>query len=112
MGMVAFRAAAQGRMASEAPVAIVDIGSNSVRLVAYEGRTRAPTPIFNEKTFCGLGRSVISTGALAEDAIAKALAALARFEALCRTMGVRDIQVIATAAARDALNGPDFLDRA
>ena len=34
------------------PVAIVDIGSNSVRLVAYEGLSRAPTPIFNEKAMC------------------------------------------------------------
>lgn len=103
---------AQGRLASDAPVAIVDIGSNSVRLVAYEGRTRSPTPIFNEKAFCGLGRGVVTTGALAEDAMARALAALARFEALNRTMGIADVQVVATAAARDARNGSEFLDRA
>jgi exopolyphosphatase / guanosine-5'-triphosphate,3'-diphosphate pyrophosphatase len=106
------KARAQGRIPTDAPVAIVDIGSNSVRLVAYEGRTRAPTPIFNEKTFCGLGRGVVTTGALAAEAMERALTALARFEALCRTMGVRDIQVVATAAARDARNGAEFLDRA
>ncbi|MFT4097027.1 MAG: exopolyphosphatase [Rhodoblastus sp.] len=110
--MVISKTEAQGRIDAGAPVAIVDIGSNSVRLVAYEGRTRAPTPIFNEKAFCGLGRGVQTTGVLNDDAMERAIAALGRFETLCRIMGVRDIQVVATAAARDARNGPDFLDRA
>ena len=110
--MVISKTEAQGRIDAGAPVAIVDIGSNSVRLVAYEGRTRAPTPIFNEKAFCGLGRGVQTTGVLADEAMERAIAALARFEALCRIMGVRDIQVVATAAARDARNGPQFLERA
>ena len=110
--MVKSRTEAQGRIQTGGPVAIVDIGSNSVRLVAYEGRTRAPTPIFNEKAFCGLGRGVVTTGALAEEAMARALAALARFETLCRVMGISDVQVVATAAARDASNGPRFLDKA
>ena len=74
------------------PVAIVDIGSNSVRLVAYEGLTRAPTPTFNEKALCGLGRGVATTGLLPEDAVAKALAALQRFRVLCDTMGIRDVR--------------------
>lgn len=103
---------APGRLEVGAPTAIVDIGSNSVRLVAYEGRTRAPTPIFNEKAFCGLGRGVLTTGRLGEEAMERALAALARFRVLCRTMGASDLQVIATAAAREARNGADFLDRA
>ena len=76
---------ARGRLPGE-PVAIVDIGSNSVRLVAYESLTRAPTPIFNEKVLCGLGRGVATTGFLADDSVAKALAALQRFRVLCRTM--------------------------
>ena len=103
---------AQGRLAVGAPVAIVDIGSNSVRLVAYEGATRAPTPIFNEKILCGLGRGVLTTGQLPKDGVEKALAALRRFRVLMRNMGIGDIQVLATAAARDASNGPDFLCRA
>ena len=53
------------------PVAIVDIGSNSVRLVAYEGLTRAPTPIFNEKVLCGLGRGVTTTGLLPADGVTR-----------------------------------------
>ena len=103
---------APGRLSVGAPTAIVVIGSNSVRLVAYEGRTRAPTPIFNEKVFCGLGRGVVTTGRLEDEAVERALTALARFRVLCRTMGAQDLQVVATAAARDARNGPEFLDRA
>ena len=61
------------------PVAVVDIGSNSVRLVVYEGATRAPTPLFNEKVLCGLGRSIATTGRLGADAVARALRALRRF---------------------------------
>lgn len=103
---------APGRLKVGRPVAIVDIGSNSVRLVAYEGLTRAPTPIYNEKVLCGLGRNVISTGRLDEEAIERALKALARFRILCETIRVGDVRVLATAAARDAANGPEFLARA
>jgi exopolyphosphatase/guanosine-5'-triphosphate,3'-diphosphate pyrophosphatase len=91
------------------PVAIVDIGSNSVRLVAYESLTRSLTPIFNEKAMCGLGKGVVTTGRLPNDGIEKALAALRRFKVLCATMGVSDIEAIATAAVRDATNGAAFL---
>ena len=102
---------ARGRLPGE-PVAIVDIGSNSVRLVAYESLSRALTPIFNEKVLCGLGRGVATTGFLSEEATAKALAALQRFRVLCRTMGIANIRVLATAAVRDAANGPAFLELA
>lgn len=103
---------APGRLACGAPVAIVDIGSNSVRLVVYEGLTRAPTPIFNEKALCGLGRNVATHGRLHEDGIAKALKALARFRILCDTMQVGEVRALATAAARDAENGPAFIAEA
>ena len=95
-----------------APLAIVDIGSNSVRLVAYEGLTRAPTPLFNEKVLCGLGKGVATTGLLAQDGMDKAVAALRTFRALCRNMGIDDVTVIATAATRDARNGAVFLEAA
>jgi exopolyphosphatase/guanosine-5'-triphosphate,3'-diphosphate pyrophosphatase len=91
------------------PVAIIDIGSNSVRLVAYDGLSRAPTPLYNEKVLCGLGRNVLTTGRLNEDAVNRALTALGRFRVLCETMRVGRVFVLATAAARDAENGPDFL---
>ena len=94
------------------PVAVIDIGSNSVRLVVYEGLTRSPTVSFNEKALCGLGREVQSTGLLAADAVAKALAALKRFRALCEVLGAAQTFVLATAACRDAKNGADFIAQA
>jgi exopolyphosphatase / guanosine-5'-triphosphate,3'-diphosphate pyrophosphatase len=103
---------AKGRLDHGPPIAVIDIGSNSVRLVIYEGLTRAPTPIFNEKVLAGLGRQVQSTGLLAPDAIDIALAALRRFRALCDTLQVKRIWAIATAACRDARNGRTFIAEA
>ncbi|MBV8511116.1 MAG: exopolyphosphatase, partial [Xanthobacteraceae bacterium] len=100
---------AQGRLDRGPPVAVIDIGSNSVRLVAYEGLSRSLTPIFNEKVLAGLGREVQSTGLLAPDAVDKALVALRRFRQLCETIRVKKIWAIATAACRDAENGPEFI---
>ncbi len=91
------------------PVAIIDIGSNSVRLVVFDGLDRSPTPAFNEKVLCGLGHGVVSTGKLPRGGVERALAALRRFRALTAIMGVADVRVIATAAARDASNGSEFL---
>jgi exopolyphosphatase/guanosine-5'-triphosphate,3'-diphosphate pyrophosphatase len=93
-------------------VAVIDIGSNSVRLVVYESLTRSLVTIFNEKALCGLGREVQTTGLLAKDAVAKAITALRRFRALCKVMKVGRVHAIATAAARDASNGPDFIAQA
>jgi len=103
---------AQGRLDHGPPIAVIDIGSNSVRLVIYEGLTRSPTPIFNEKVLAGLGRQVQTTGLLALDAIDTALKTLVRFRALCDTLQVRRIWAIATAACRDARNGRAFIDEA
>lgn len=102
---------AQGRLPGDG-VAIIDIGSNSVRLVAYESHSRAPTPTFNEKALCGLGRGVVTTGLLPDEGVAKAIGALRRFRVLCETMRIADIRAIATAAVRDASNGRAFLDMA
>src|SRR5207249_5990550 len=96
---------AQGRLDYGPPVAVVDIGSNSVRLVVYEGLTRSPTPIFNEKVLAGLGREVQTKRLLSADAIEKALAALRRFRALCERLEVAQLWAIATAACREAKNG-------
>jgi exopolyphosphatase / guanosine-5'-triphosphate,3'-diphosphate pyrophosphatase len=93
------------------PMGVVDIGSNSVRLVVYEGAVRSPTPIFNEKVLCGLGRQVGSTGRLGEASVKQALEALTRFKAVTRILGVKNVWAIATAACRDAADGPDFIAR-
>jgi exopolyphosphatase/guanosine-5'-triphosphate,3'-diphosphate pyrophosphatase len=93
-------------------VAVIDIGSNSVRLVVYEAMSRSLVSVFNEKTLCGLGREVQSTGLLAPDAVDKALTSLKRFHALCKIQRVGRIFAIATAACRDATNGPEFIAKA
>jgi exopolyphosphatase/guanosine-5'-triphosphate,3'-diphosphate pyrophosphatase len=93
-------------------VAVIDIGSNSVRLVVYEALERSLISIFNEKALCGLGREVQSTGLLASDAVEKALTALKRFRALCKIQQVSRVYAIATAACRDASNGPGFIAKA
>jgi exopolyphosphatase/guanosine-5'-triphosphate,3'-diphosphate pyrophosphatase len=103
---------AQGRLDHGPPVAVIDVGSNSVRLVVYEGLTRSPTPLFNEKVLAGLGREVQTTRLLAADAIATALAALRRFRILCDRLEVAKLWTVATAACRDAKNGRDFIAQA
>ena len=100
---------AQGRVTGRGPVAVIDIGSNSVRLVVYERLARSPTPLFNEKILAGLGAGVAQSGRLAADATEKTCGALRRFTALARQMGVIELDVIATAAIREAENGADFI---
>jgi exopolyphosphatase/guanosine-5'-triphosphate,3'-diphosphate pyrophosphatase len=93
------------------PIGVIDIGSNSVRLVVYEGAVRSPTPIFNEKVLAGLGRGIATTGRLNDEAIDRSLEALTRFRAISRILGVKNVRAIATAAAREAENGADFIAR-
>jgi exopolyphosphatase / guanosine-5'-triphosphate,3'-diphosphate pyrophosphatase len=94
------------------PVAVVDIGSNSVRLVVYDGLRRSPSPICNEKILCGLGRGVATEGKLSEQGMTRAFAALKRFRALARQIGAKHVYALATAAAREAVNGDEFIAKA
>ncbi|MFL6734057.1 MAG: Ppx/GppA family phosphatase [Sphingomicrobium sp.] len=95
-------------MTAERPVAIIDIGSNSVRLVVYSGATRVPALTFNEKVLAGLGR-LTDANELAPGPQEKALSAIARFHLLLAHMNVVRTRVVATAAVRDARNGGDFV---
>lgn len=88
---------------------MIDIGSNSVRLVIYERLSRSPTMLFNEKVLAGLGRGLASTGRLQADPVDQALSAMRRFKLLADQAGSSDIFIIATAAPRDAENGKEFL---
>lgn len=90
--------------------AVIDIGSNSVRLVVYDGPPRSPLLIFNEKILCGLGERDLMTGALRADAVKDALRILSRFHGVVETVRPRRTFVFATSAVRDAPNGPAFLD--
>lgn len=91
--------------------AIIDIGSNTVRFVAFGGSRRAPRVLYNEKVTARLAREIADTGRMPDDAMAIALAALERFAILLTDLQITDVTVVATAAARDAENGAEFLDR-
>ncbi len=88
---------------------MVDLGSNSVRLVVYEGRGRNPAAIFNEKAVLRLGRGLQATGQLNPDAMAQALTVMNRYAAIARAMGASPFEVLGTAAVRDAENGAAFV---
>ncbi|MEO5494363.1 MAG: Ppx/GppA family phosphatase [Sphingomonas sp.] len=100
--------------AADAPprTAIIDIGSNSIRLVVYQGPARLPATLFNEKVMAGLGKGLAQNGKLAPEAIALAIEALERFAALAHEMEVTSLRTVATAAVRDAANGHILLDAA
>lgn len=92
-------------------VAVIDIGSNSIRLVVYDRLSRSPVPVFNEKVLCGLGRTMEKTGRLNPEGVKLALQNLARFRKLVDGMGVAHVDVLATAAVRDASDGDGFVAR-
>jgi len=91
--------------------AVIDVGSNSVRLVAYRLDGRALTPFLNEKVMAGLGRNLGVTGKLSPEGIETALKALSRFALIIKGLGLKDVYAVATAAVRDAKDGAKFADR-
>ncbi len=96
-------------MATGALKAIIDIGSNSVRLVVYSEPRRAPAIVFNEKVAAGLGGSLEKGGTLDPKAVTVALRGLARFRAVTVAMGIANVRTVATAAVRDACDGAAFI---
>lgn len=94
------------------PVAVIDIGSNSIRLVIYENEMRTPTPLLNEKLLCGLGRNPQADGSLNEGAKRRALGIFPRFRMLCEQVGAKRIHAFATEATRAATDGAAFITAA
>ncbi len=90
--------------------AVVDLGSNSVRLVVFEGESRNPVAIFNEKAVLRLGRGLQQTGRLNEEGVHQALTVMSRYHAVARAMRANPFEVLATAAVRDAENGAEFVE--
>jgi exopolyphosphatase/guanosine-5'-triphosphate,3'-diphosphate pyrophosphatase len=90
--------------------AIVDIGSNSVRMVVYDQLGRAPLPRYIEKSLCRLGEGLAQTGMIAPEGFRRTLEALRRFSAIAEAMGVSRIDVTATEAIRRAGNGKDLAE--
>ena len=90
-------------------IAIIDIGSNSVRMVVYHALKRVPLPLFNEKYMCALGKGLAKTGKLNPAGVKQAEAAIARFLVMANRLEVASLDIIATAAVRDATNGAEFV---
>ncbi|MGZ9809745.1 Ppx/GppA family phosphatase [Pseudoroseicyclus sp. H15] len=89
-------------------VGVVDVGSNSVRFVVFDGAGRSPAYFYNEKIMCALGSGLSETGRLSEKGKERALSALRRFAALAEGMGISPLSAVATAAVREAEDGPAF----
>ncbi len=104
--------AASPQSQTSSPFGVVDIGSNSIRLVIFERLSRNPWPLFNEKVVCGIARGMVSSGELHKEGTVRALEALGRFRTLADGMNVPGLQVVATAAVRDAANGAAFAKKA
>ncbi len=102
------QAAAIAKAAKPGRVAVIDVGSNSVRLVVYDKRSRSLVPIFNEKALPGLGKGLERTGKLNAEGRKEALTNIRRFVVLTRAMNVTDVEMLATAAVRDAKDGKEF----
>ena len=89
-------------------VGVVDVGSNSVRMVVFDGAARSPAYFYNEKIMCGLGKGLAQTGRLNPEGKARALSALKRFSLLAKGMNIAPLTVVATAATRESADGPEF----
>ncbi len=89
-------------------LAVVDLGSNSVRLVIYQGLSRNPSIIFNEKAVLALGRGLQATGMLNEQGMVEAMPVLERYALVAAAMNAQPLEILSTAALRDAANGAVF----
>ena len=89
-------------------VGVIDVGSNSVRLVVFDGAARSPAYFYNEKLMCGLGSSLSTSGILNPEGRVRAITAIQRFKHLAMAMGIPEMTAVATAAVREAKDGVDF----
>ncbi|MFW0777462.1 MAG: hypothetical protein ACN2B6_07070 [Rickettsiales bacterium] len=91
-------------------IGIIDIGSNSIRMVVYDQQKRSPVSIYNEKVMCALGKGLATTGVLNPDGVQMGKNALRRFLAMGRNMEITSLYLMATAAVREAKDGDAFAD--
>ena len=100
-----------GSHLSSRDIAVIDVGSNSVRLVLYRVEGRAIWTAYNEKVLAGLGRGTARTGRLSPEGVTQAIAALKRFRAVLDGARPDEVFTAATAAVREAVDGPAFVER-
>ena len=92
-------------------VGVIDVGSNSVRLVVFDGAIRSPSYFYNEKVMAGLGLDLAKTGKLHPEGKERALKALRRFHEIAGRMDLQSLAAVATEAVRAASDGPEFCQR-
>ncbi|WP_373429673.1 Ppx/GppA family phosphatase [Paracoccus sp. WLY502] len=92
-------------------VGVVDVGSNSIRMVVFDGAARSPAYFYNEKVMAGLGARMAQTGRLNPEGVERGFAAMQRFAALAKGMDIDPLTCVATAAVREAADGPEFQAR-
>ena len=90
-------------------IGVIDIGSNSVRMVIFDAMARAPHYLFNEKAMCRLGAGFAETGRLSPEGVISAKDTLERFVYLANAMRVSNLEIVATAAMREASDGAEFV---
>lgn len=90
-------------------IAIIDIGSNSVRLVVYDGLKHNPTNLFNEKVLCGLAEGMDKTGCLNKLGVDQAFKAIGRYMKIADLLCSSKPFAFATSAVRDAKDGGWFV---
>jgi exopolyphosphatase/guanosine-5'-triphosphate,3'-diphosphate pyrophosphatase len=90
--------------------AVVDVGSNTVRLLVARPSPAGLVPLRREKAFVGLGAELIRSGRIGEAKLAEAAEVAGRFARIARKEGADAIEVIVTAPGRQAPNGDELLD--
>jgi exopolyphosphatase/guanosine-5'-triphosphate,3'-diphosphate pyrophosphatase len=89
-------------------VGVIDVGSNSVRFVVFDGAIRSPSYFYNEKVMAGLGTDLAHTGKLHPEGKERALRAMVRFAKIAERMELTSLAAVATEAVRAASDGPEF----
>lgn len=92
-------------------LAVIDIGSNSVRMMIFDCAQTPPKSITDFKNFCALGRDLGRTGRLYEDGVTDALQTLSDYKQAVDTYRITTLVVVGTAALREAADAPDFINR-
>jgi exopolyphosphatase/guanosine-5'-triphosphate,3'-diphosphate pyrophosphatase len=89
--------------------AIIDLGSNSIRMLIYDNLLNSQIPIFNEKAICELGKNLDKTGKLDPKGSDFALSVLQRFKRILSNLKVKKFKIIGTAAIREATDSKLFV---
>jgi exopolyphosphatase / guanosine-5'-triphosphate,3'-diphosphate pyrophosphatase len=92
------------------PVAVIDIGTNTTRLLVAEVEDGEVVELERRSTITSLGQGVDASGRLAQDAMDRVAQAIAVYREVIDRLGAERVVALATSAMRDSENGPEFRD--